>query len=387
MYNGNRYHSNSFNPDYEPEELTVEANEQEDLDYVAKQAWKRDAPARALRQAIEARKGEYLYLRQKKGLTHARAVQAADPEGYFYKNRVNMPPKKSYAKKAPYTKGVARKTTTTAKSGTRSNPIDLTKLVKAATERAMAKTIETQHSNARFSLEDRTVVVQNPQTGLPSNELVYRPSGIQMSALNMDSNLEFKGRQIFAFNLSALSQVRGSTTSGAASGWRQGYKINVQSISVDVRIALTTPNVDCRYLLWVVRKKDGIRTNFHTPQLVDIDESQLFRKKYGGPFSVDEFDMEYPTTDKKNTEVWSWPEGMRDEKSVSAAPRTGVSKTINLGFYKRLDSVWEFSTDNPGSAPALKDGDYNMFLIREGPVESSPKSKIDINIDLAFKDS
>lgn len=382
MYNGNRNKSNSFDPNYIPVELSFDSDE--DHEYEAEQAWKRDAPKRRLQEAISSRKAYYLELRQKNKLTHARAVAAADPEELYYKNRVNMPAKKTYPKKTPG-KGIAKKPT--AKPGTKSNPIDINKLVKAATERALSKNIETQHSYARITLEPQTIEQPQPD-GTVATVPKYVGSGVSMSPLNLSSDGKFSTTNCLAFNLSSLAQVRGSTSNGgAASGWRNGYKIHVTSISVDVRIVVVNPSIDAKFFAWICRKKDGVRTDFAVPSIQSMEKTQLFREKLGGPFSVSGLDVDFHTVNKKNTEVWSWPEGMRDEKSISAATRANTGRTVHLNIYKKMDTVWEFSTDTANANPALKDGDYHLFVFREG-VSDVPalKTETSVNIDLGFKD-
>jgi hypothetical protein len=221
---------------------------------------------------------------------------------------------------------------------------------------------------------------------------VTQLTGLNLTPLNKDVNsvtkaLAFNTARVMAFNLSSMIQVRPTTSTGAATGWRNGYKVHLLSIRVDVRGAIKNPQVDCKYHLWVCRKKDGIRPDYHTPTMLLTPGTDLFRVNTGGPFSTDALNAAYPTLDKKNTESWSWPEGMKDEKSVSMAAEDGGIRGLHLGFYKKFDTVWEFNTDRPSADNALKDGDYTLFFFREGPADMQAiDSALNIDIDIAFKD-
>jgi hypothetical protein len=353
-------------PNYVPVDL-FELAEQEEAEDEARAVWEGTSLERAERQIELATRAYYLDLRRKNKLTHQQAALAADPEGRYYKMPVAKKTSKSGTKvvKPAYPKkGVATKTATTA---------DINKLVKAATERALSKNIETQHSYARIHM---------------SGALDFTNTGIEMSSLNVSKDLKFTNQNMLAFNLSSMIQVRGSTTSGAAYGWRQGNKVNVESISVDVRGSVSNPNVDCKYYVWVCRRKDGITTGFNTPGIVPIGDPDLWKRKNSGPFSVDYQSITWPTTDKKNTESWSWPEGMQDSKTITQVPDDQGVRSVIMGFYKKIAHVWEFNSDQPGAAPALKEGDYCLFLFREGQEENNPPTdNFYVNIDIAFKDA
>jgi hypothetical protein len=373
-------------PNYVPVDLVEFLNEEEEEEE-RRQQYQRDEPQRREEQIEAAAYDHYLYFRDTHGLSHARAALAADyhPDTVIAKFIDSMPAAKKTTTKSgtkvtkpSYPK---KKTTTTT-----SKVVDINKLVKAATEKALSRNIETQHSYARFELADRHVdAIQ--QDGTTKTITSYTADGVSLSPLNMGEDLQFHGTNVLAFNLSALSQVRGSTSSGAASGWRNGYKIHAMSLSIDVRIVMPNPSVDAKWYLWVCRKKDGIRTDYHTPGIDQIEATQLFRKKNGGPFGNAALEPEFFTLSKKNTEVWSWPEGMRDEKSITAVTRANTGRVLNMHINKKLDTVWEFSSDVASATPALKDGDYNMFLFREGPDDpTSLKTHIVVSMDLAFKD-
>jgi hypothetical protein len=361
-----RLHKSQYqSPDYVPKDLFELADEEEAEDE-ARAAWEGTALERRERQIELATRAYYLDLRRKNKLTHQQAALAADPEGRYY----TMPVAKKTTRKAVATKPYAKKTvakTTTTKT------VDINKLVKAATERALSKNIETQHSYARIVME---------------GALSYTSTGLSMSSLNLSSKLGFTQNQMLAFNLSSMLQVRGSTTSGAAYGWRQGNKVNVESITIDVRGSVFNPNVDCKYHVWVCRKKDGVTVGYHNPGLVDFSDAGLWRSRTSGPFSVDTRSFTWPTTDRKNTESWSWPEKMQDSKTIVQVPDANGVRALQMGFYKKIGQVWEFNTDQPTASPALKDGDYVLFVFREGEEEQAPPhDAIVVNVDIAFKDT
>jgi hypothetical protein len=359
-------------PNYIPVDLIEYLNEEEEEEERREQ-YRLDEPRRREEQIEAAGYDQYLYFRNTHGLSHARAALAADyhPETITRKFIDTMPAAKKTSKsgtkvsKPSYPKKTVKTTTTKA--------VDINKLVKAATERALSKNIETQHSYARIIME---------------GALSYTNSGLNMSSLNLSSKLGFTQNQLLAFNLSSMIQVRGSTTSGAAYGWRQGNKVNLESITVDVRGSVYNPNVDCKYHVWVCRKKDGVTVQYHNPGLVGLGDPGLWKTKTSGPFAVNDFSNFFPTTDRKNTESWSWPEGMHDSKGIVQVPDANGVRTLNMGFYKKIGHVWEFNTDGPTASPALKDGDYVLFVFREGEEEQAPPhDTITVNIDIAFKDT
>jgi hypothetical protein len=421
-------------PDYVPQDLSFDSDEdrqyENDREAERKERSRKSNNWRKLIDSEYALKQQYLQLRHD-GLNHARAVQAVDPDGLYYKRRqpvkyevafvepkpmkndwnthykdfrvasgssheravqladkhyaAGMAAAKKYAPKKSGSKGVTK--TTSKTTYTKPKAIDVAKLVKAGITKELNKNIETQHSYLPASMITSTVAVKGAD-GMTSDHEQFVQSGKRLSGLHMDSEFNFTTKNCFAFNISALSQVRPGTSAGAPHGWRNGYKIHAMSLRVDVRISVTDPTIDGKYYLWCCRKKDGIRPEYHTPSLQEVRSTNLFRPRYGGPFG-DENALEPSlfTMDNKNTEMWSWPEGMRDEKSYSPVTRVGSGKHLHLSFYKKLDTVWEFSSDIATGAPSLKDGDYALFLFREGEDDIGlKKTTVDLSVDLAFKD-
>jgi hypothetical protein len=318
-------------------------------------------------------KRRYLQHRTELNLSHAQAVLAVDPEQVYYK----MPPKRTTTKKTGAAAKVTKKPSYTSKTKTTaSRGVDTSKLVKAAVEKALAKNIESQQTNV-------DILMDTPAVGA-----VYNTRGTTMSALNQTSSGSFDNDRMLAFNLSSMIQVRGSTSIGATSGWRVGYKVNVMSIRVDIRGIVPNCSVECKYHAMICRKKDGVRAEFFQPTVIDMNDAQLWRKNDGGPFAYNSFHSDFPTLDKKNTEVWSWPQGMHVEKTVSPAPFAGATRTFGLSMYKEVGAVWEFNTAAPSAENALKDGDYVLFLFREGPDDPGAAStKIRATVVISFKDA
>lgn len=359
--------------DYVPQDL-FELAEEEERQEEERTIWEGTRLERAERQIELATRGYYLDLRRKNKLTHAQAALAADPEGRYYKMPIAKKTSKSGTRvsKAAYPKkGTVTKTTTTK--------TDINKLVKQATERALAKNIETQHSCAIITMH---------------GAMEYRTSGFDLSSLNLSSKLTFSAENVMCFNLSSMLQVRGSTTSGNAYGWRQGNKVNVESLSVNIVGTVRSPHVDCKYHLWVCRKRDGLTTPFHIPAMQKYNELSLWKARNSGPFGSDGLNGNFHSANKRNTESWSWPEGMQDSKILTQVPDEDGVRMLQMGFYKKFGTgtgsgvVWEFTTDVPTATPTLKDGDYCLFLFREGAPEATPpKDEINVFIDIAFKDA
>jgi hypothetical protein len=365
-------------PNFVPYDI-VEAAEEEDLQQELLDQWNADYPKRVEAWNKKATTGYYLELRRKKKLTHVQAALAADPEGDYYimpaakkaTYKSGYKPKSGVIKaKKPYTKNA---TTTAGKS--KASAIDLTKAIQAGVKKAMNGTIETQHSNID--------ILMHPQPSVPTAIL----AGINMTPLNVDAARNFNNGQMLAFNLSALCQVRGSTSSGSTSGWRNGFKVNAQSLRVDVRGKVTNGTVDCKYHAVLCRRKDGVSGFAWIPKILPFNEVALWRKNDGGPFAHEELHFDEPTLDKKNTECWSFVQGGHVEKAVPALSRQNGIRAFGLSMYKQLDTVWEFTTATATAQPNLKDGDYYLFLFREGSDDGGSLSEIRVAIDFAFKDA
>ena len=56
-------------------------------------------------------------------------------------------------------------------------------------------------------------------------------------------------------------------------------------------------------------------------------------------------------------------------------------------MYKEVKDVWKFNSDDSRADPSLKDGDYCLFVFREGPDDNDSRSTtIRVTVDIAFKD-
>lgn len=367
-------------PNFVPYDI-VDAAEEEDRQQELLDQWNADYPKRVEAWNKKATTGYYLELRRKKKLTHVQAALAADPEGDYYimpaakkaTYKSGYKPKTGVIKaKKPYTKNA-----TTMAGRSKGTAIDLTKAIQAGVNKAMNKTIETQHSNLDVTLKPAE-----------DNDMIkYKSQGVTLTELNRDSGRGFKNGQMFAFNLSALCQVRGSTTSGASSGWRQGYKVNAQSLRVDIRGQIAYNAVDCKYHAVLARRKDGKTGDWWMPSLVDFTQVALWRKNDSGPFAYNEFHTDEPTLDKNNTECWTFVQGGHVEKTVTQVQRADGVRSFQLSMYKQLDTTWEFTTATATGKPNLKDGDYYLFVFREGPKDDLSQTNLRVTADLSFKDA
>lgn len=359
-------------PHYVPVDL-IELGEEEDELYYRAQTHKQQRDLRAeIRQY-----GAYLNLREEHGLNHIRAAYGAN----FHP--LKMPAKSTYKKKAgavktrkPYVKKAGGVTKPAAK-------VDNTKVIAAAVNKALSKNIETQHSYMDIIMfPSGRALTGNIMSPLNSGTTtVTDGNGKQTTVTAFDNN------RSMALNLSTMMQVRGGNAS-APSGWRTGYKSNVLSIRVDVRGNIKNCATECKFHAVLVRKKDGIRPPYHTPTIINFDESMLWRKNYGGPYAHGFLHYDFPTLDKKNTEVWSWPVGGHVERTVAPIAIEGATRSFQLSMYKEIKDVWEFTSDNARADPSLKDGDYCLFVFREG-ADDAPgiNSSIRVTVDIAFKDT
>jgi hypothetical protein len=368
-------------PDYVPQDL-FELAEEEEREEEERQAWHAGESDRLEQRIERAARGYYLDLRRNKKLTHNRAALAVDPEGRYYQTYNNMAAstgKKTYTKKAGAAKVTKAKVVSKGKTpGT--GKVDHSKAIKAAVDKALSKTIETQHAYQNIVMNTSTRTL----------------SGLRMSPLNgeylstdKDGNTLWKFVQdrVFATNLSGILQVRGQNAT-SASGYRVGFKTNVLSIRVDIRGIIVNPHVECKFHALLARRKDGTRPPYYTPTIINFNESALWRKNDSGAYAYSAFHTDFPTMDKRNTEVWSFPTGGHVEKSVPPVSLSNTGRMFQLSMYKEIKDVWEFNTELPKADNNLKDGDYCLFIFREG-VEDTPSatSNLTVSIDIAFKDT
>lgn len=290
-----------------------------------------------------------------------------------------MAGKKTFAKgKATAAKVTKAKVATKSKTSG-SGKIDQSKAIKAAVAKELSKNIETQHSYADILLR--------PEQTL--NGVGFKMSSLNTRPIPDDQGVEHQGfdnNSIMAYNLSNMLQVR-SAASVAASGWRTGFESNVLSIRVDVRGICPSVKADCKYHALIARKKDGVRPNWHAPLLLRLNDTGLWRSNFSGPHGNSSLHYDYPTLDKRNTESWSFPTGCHVEKLVIAGYDETITRSFQLSMYKEIKDVWKFNSDDARADPALKDGDYCLFVFREGPDDHDARdTTIRVTIDIAFKD-
>lgn len=361
-------------PHYVPVDL-IELGEEEDELYHRAQTHKQQRDLRAeIRQY-----GAYLNLREEHGLNHIRAAYGAN---FHPLKMAGKTGKKTYTKKGGSSKVTKAKVVSKSKTpGT--GKADNSKAIQAAVNKALSKTIETQHSYMDIIMfPSGRALTGNIMSPLNSGtKTVTDGNGKQSTVTAFDNN------RSMALNLSTMMQVRGGNAS-APSGWRTGYKSNVLSIRVDVRGNITNCATECKFHAVLVRKKDGQRPLYHTPTIINFDESMLWRKNYGGPYAHGFLHYDFPTLDKKNTEAWSWPVGGHVERNVAPVAIEGATRHFQLSMYKEIKDVWEFTSDNARADPSLKDGDYCLFVFREG-ADDVPgiNSTIRVTVDIAFKDT
>lgn len=358
-----------LDPDYQPVDL-FDLGEEEDETHHKNEVYDRLSRTRADIRAY----GTYLSYINDYKLTKPQAALAS---GY------EMPAAKKTTYKSGYKSktGVVKakkpyvKNATTAAGKSKANAIDLTKAIQAGVKKAMNGTIETQHSNID--------ILMNPQ---PQSAIAIL-AGTHMTPLNVNADRQYNNGQMMAFNLSALCQVRGSTATGATSGWRNGFKVNAQSLKVDIRGKVVDGTADCKYHAVLCRRKDGVSGFAWIPKILPFNEVALWRKNDGGPFAYENLHYDEPTLDKRNVECWSFVQGGHVEKAVPALSRPSGTRAFQLSMYKQLDTTWEFTTATPTAQPNLKDGDYYLFVFREGSDDKNSSSEIRVSIDFSFKDA
>jgi hypothetical protein len=364
-----------------PIDLAEYLDEEED-NYYRKLFHKNSYPVRADIQSY----GEYKRYRWKHKLTAAQAELAAN---------FKMPAKK-YPRGGASARGRAGKAmrttarpkqraTVTASSAT--NAALMAKAAEAAAKKMMSKAIESQHSYCTITLDtDSSPAQQWQRTGRtlgPLNNKYRVPTS--------DNTVDrlYSSSQMLAFNLSALSQVKGNQT-GVASGWRVGHKILAEYIKIDVRGELSTLSADCTYHIMMCRRKDGQTGAWWAPSLVDASDVALWRPNNEGPLSDNNRIATELSLNRKNTECWTFTKDADDHRSVNAYPIANgqqMKRHVKLSIFHKFDSAFEFTSAVPTGTPTMKDGDYYLFFFREGPPDFSVREKWEVNVDLKFKDA
>lgn len=342
--------------------------------------------SRSLRQEIKAY-GSYLNYQEQYKLTPVQAELAAN---------FKMPAKKTYrggasvrARAGKTIRTAARpKQRATAAVVSKATAAEMAKYAEAAAKKQLSKAIETQHSYI-------TIKMAHTST---TNARDWKVTGRDLGPLNQKYRLPsnsneldrvYSSSQMLAFNLSALSQVKGNQT-GVASGWRVGHKVLAESLKVDVRGELSTLSSDCTYHVMMCRRKDGQTGNWWAPSLIDANDAALWRNNNEGPLSDNNRYSNELTLNRKNTECWTFTQGASDHKSVNAYPIVNgqqMNRHVKLGFYHTMGSQWEFTSATATGTPTMKDGDYYLFLFREGPADFTVTEKWEVNVDFKFKDA
>lgn len=360
----------------------VDYLDDEEDDYYQRQFYDR---SRSLRQEIKAY-GSYRNYQEEYKLTPIQAELAAN---------FSMPPKKSYRGGATLRGRAGKSIRTTARpkqraatsAATVTNAAMMAKAAEAAAKKMMSKAIESQHSYCTITLDtDSSTPSQWQRTGRtlgPLNNKYHLPT------TDEPSDRLYSSSQMLAFNLSALSQVKGNQT-GVASGWRVGHKILAEYIKIDVRGELSTLSADCTYHVMMCRRKDGQTGAWWAPSLVDASDVALWRPNNEGPLSDNNRINTELSLNRKNTECWTFTSNADDHRSVNAYPIANgqqMKRHVKMSIFHKFDSTFEFTSAVPTGTPTMKEGDYYLFFFREGPPDFVVREKWEVNVDLKFKDA
>ncbi|AXH73723.1 MAG: hypothetical protein [Cressdnaviricota sp.] len=278
------------------------------------------------------------------------------------------------------------------------------KMAEKIAERTVSKNVETQRSQALVTFKHVNGGTAGPTAGwnLPGLNQWW-PTGA--------TNWTFLPSQMMVFNLSSLSQVKG-TQSGSISGWRQGNKINVQGLTVSVRGKIQDLAADCKYHLMLVRRKDGTGAgSYTTPTIINAPTAALYKPLESGPYfnanaaaSVTNPVPQHLSLLRRNTDAWSFVEKGHAVKQVLASPtgnrfvtedgtatsESGMIGSLDFDLYHSFNTVWDFTTNTQmqaGVAPVLKGGDYYLFFWREGPGDVQAETAFNLYMELAYKDA
>lgn len=283
--------------------------------------------------------------------------------------------------------------------------------VKAETARLVAKNIETQHSYCLIQMNhvypSGGSAVASAPSGATTTQLANERSGFVMVGLNdtfTSSSVGYQQTQynsMLMFNLSALSQVRQSSSS-AVTGFRQGNKITSPAISVTINGGVAGVAARCKYYAMIARRKDGAGAGsvYQTPQIVTSDLPVLFKPMNEGPlattntgYSTNVPVQTFLSTMRRNTDAWAFVQDAMTSQVVNAfsGPGTVVdlgdfAEKIEMSIYHRFAETWDFTTQTAGVAPVLRGGDYYLFVWREGPADVNAISNLNVQLSLSFKD-
>ena len=307
-----------------------------------------------------------------------------------------MPPKRKAGEPVRFTKTKQQRTTSkyggTGKKYTNKYKHDksmdsamIAAAVKAEAAKAVSRSIETQYSQCMIRLANTT------GTALPPGG-VNSFSMIGLNQAFVSNAFTFKPNQMMCFNLSALSQVRSGATTNI-SGYRVGNKVNVNRLTVNVVGAVGNLVADCTYHTMLVRRKDGAgASNYLTPALVGSDQTELYKPLTDGPLAGSSVmdssqvpDTSHLSMTRRNTDAWSFVSGGHSYQSLKV-PFSGWVCDVNFGLSHEFNDTWDFTSPNPGINPVLKNGDYFLYVWREGNPDSGA-SNLDIYLNLSFKET
>lgn len=274
----------------------------------------------------------------------------------------------------------------------------VTKLADAAVQKNIGRSIETQKSEGLIKLNYRTVASQNNFTGFDLVALNQNWTSATDSTGKAIYNPVAVYNQMLVFNLSALSQVKG-TQGGSISGWRQGNKINAMNLTLSLKGGVHDISADCEYHILLARRKDGAHAgDYQQPTIVTSDQMNLFKPLADGPFATTNYgyssavpNVQYLSMLSRNTDVWSFTEKGHVSKKILAAPQGGTITTnsaVDLTLFHSFSSstgLWDFTT-NTATNPVLKGGDYYAFVWREGAVDTQMEQFLSLYFKLSYKD-
>jgi hypothetical protein len=273
------------------------------------------------------------------------------------------------------------------------------KLADAAVAKNLGRTIETQRSEAMIVMKYRTTVSPNNYNGFDLVGLNQNWNPVTAADNSVSYSPTAVYNQVMTFNLSAMSQVKGSQ-SGSISGWRQGHKINALALTFTLTGEVQDISADCEYHILLARRKDGAHAGgYQLPALVPSDQMGLFKPLVDGPFASSNGDgsavpdKQYIGAMARNTDVWSFVEKGHVSKKIFASPQGNSitsNASVNLTMYHSFGTsggVWDFTTQTAGVAPVLKGGDYYVFVWREGATDTQMEQNLRLYTKLSYKDA
>lgn len=278
--------------------------------------------------------------------------------------------------------------------------------VKAEARKQLNGSIETQYSQVLISMDSVSSTTSSGLLdsgfALPGLNQLFVPGQVvnnNGTAVNTNpSNLGFGGAQMLVFNLSALSQVRGSGPN-QASGYRVGNKINAGRLTLKLYGAVVGPITDSTYHVMIVRRKDNAGAGtYQVPRIMDASVSQLFKGITDGPLATSNVGdgstvpaANWLSMTRRNYDSYTFTTGAHKYQSVRIQPDgsssgSDFSAQVTVELTHDFNEVWDFTSNLPG-APVLKNGDYFAFVWREGPNDRHMVQALRLYANLSFKDT